>query len=130
VDLHCGHRAGRSPGRQCRRLDGEGRHLSLRAEARDAKWAEKAAVVNARNDRLAAVPTTLALELDAVKVNMTAQLASHHLLRPAGAVSAPAGVPAFADGGIVTRPTLALVGEDGSELIVPLTSTMPAAGST
>ena len=30
------------------------------------------------------------------------------------------GVPAFAEGGIVKRPTLAMVGEDGAEAIIPL----------
>ena len=30
------------------------------------------------------------------------------------------GVPAFAQGGIVNRPTLAMVGEDGAEAIIPL----------
>ena len=29
-------------------------------------------------------------------------------------------IPGFADGGIVTRPTLAMVGEKGPEAIVPL----------
>ena len=32
----------------------------------------------------------------------------------------PLGIPRFAQGGIVTRPTLALVGEEGPEAIVPL----------
>jgi hypothetical protein len=30
------------------------------------------------------------------------------------------GIPAMADGGIVTGPTLALIGEQGSEAVIPL----------
>lgn len=33
----------------------------------------------------------------------------------------PEGIPALADGGIVTKPTLALIGEAGAEAVVPLT---------
>lgn len=34
--------------------------------------------------------------------------------------AAAAGIPAFADGGLVNGPTLALIGEDGPEAVVPL----------
>jgi hypothetical protein len=37
-----------------------------------------------------------------------------------GRIEAGAGIPALADGGIVTRPTLALIGEAGPEAVVPL----------
>jgi len=40
-----------------------------------------------------------------------------------------AGVPGFAGGGIVTRPTLAMVGEAGPELIVPLSTVNQGAGA-
>lgn len=45
---------------------------------------------------------------------------------PAPSISSPAsgikigGVPAFAEGGIVTKPTIALVGEAGPEMIIPM----------
>lgn len=38
-----------------------------------------------------------------------------------GSGSGTASVPAFANGGLVTRPQMALVGEDGEEMIIPLT---------
>jgi len=38
-----------------------------------------------------------------------------------GVVSGVRNILPFAEGGIVTRPTIALVGEDGAEAIVPLT---------
>lgn len=39
-------------------------------------------------------------------------------------------LPGFADGGIVTRPTIALIGEKGPEAIVPLTQPGAMGGST
>jgi phage-related protein len=45
-----------------------------------------------------------------------------------GAVDAAKGaLPFFADGGIVTRPTLSVIGEDGAEAIIPLTKPNRAA---
>jgi phage-related minor tail protein len=44
--------------------------------------------------------------------------------------AAATGIPAFAAGGIVTRPTLALVGEAGPEMIVPLNSRRSERGSS
>lgn len=41
---------------------------------------------------------------------------------------AAAGIPAFADGGVVDKPTLALVGEAGPEAIVPLSGGRGAGG--
>lgn len=38
-------------------------------------------------------------------------------------------VPRFGDGGLVTRPTLAMVGEKGPELIIPTQKTAPSAAS-
>lgn len=37
-----------------------------------------------------------------------------------GKAYGPGGIPAFAEGGIVTRPTLALIGERGPEAVTPL----------
>jgi hypothetical protein len=39
-------------------------------------------------------------------------------------------VPAFAKGGIVTGPTLALIGEAGPEAVIPLTGSNTPMGST
>lgn len=39
------------------------------------------------------------------------------------------GLPAFASGGVVTRPTVALIGEDGPEAIVPLSGMRGGGGS-
>ncbi len=39
-------------------------------------------------------------------------------------------VPAMADGGIVTRPTLALIGESGPEAVIPLSGRSGGAGAT
>ena len=39
-------------------------------------------------------------------------------------------IPGFADGGIVTRPTLAMVGEKGPEAIIPLGKGIGGAGIT
>ena len=43
----------------------------------------------------------------------------------------PEGIPALAKGGIVTKPTLALIGESGAEAVIPLTgNNRPGGGDT
>lgn len=44
--------------------------------------------------------------------------------------SGTVGLPAFGDGGVVTKPTVALVGEKGPEAIVPLQKTSSRASTT
>lgn len=45
------------------------------------------------------------------------------ILGPNGQPLPPSGIPAMAQGGVVTQPTLALIGEAGPEAVVPLTDT-------
>jgi hypothetical protein len=50
------------------------------------------------------------------------QLNAQSLAQANQASTAPLSIPAFASGGIVTQPTLAMVGENGPEAIVPLSN--------
>jgi hypothetical protein len=99
-------------------LDAENKKLQA---TKDAEFQKYLAVVNALSDRSTAVKTALDLELKAVQDNVTAQIAEYNRLRVGAPAKAKAAIPAFAEGGIVTRPTIALVGEAGPEAIVPLT---------
>lgn len=50
--------------------------------------------------------------------------------RSGGSFRPGASIPGFADGGLVTKPTLAMVGERGPELIVPFKAPNAAGGSS
>jgi phage-related minor tail protein len=53
---------------------------------------------------------------------MTAEQIADERYKESGA--ARRGIPRFADGGIVTKPTIGLIGEAGAEAVIPLDRAM------
>jgi hypothetical protein len=86
-------------------------------------------VVSALNDRCGAVKTALVVELKNVQENVTAQIVEYNRLQVGVPATAKlSSIPRFADGGIVTKPTIPLVGQRGPEMIVPFAGTYAGGG--
>ena len=65
---------------------------------------------------------TAILEMSGSVIPIELQLQTRYLDDPTGLGEALRGFTPFAEGGIVTRPTMALIGEAGPEAVVPLSS--------